>query len=218
MVTDHDIIEPTAGRDFSQFRKRTYSLGELGRHVGVLASRRRDLAAIYGGRVDPTLREEINLAVAQVNGCKYCAYVHTQWAQLEGVSDEDLALLDNLDPDDFDHDKWLAITYAQSLADANFAPQSELAEELTSRSGSQVCDDIELVARSMTIANLLANTLDAFVARVRGNPNPDGRCLDEAVIASALVATAPLAIVALPVRLKMSPVRFVRDMLRFIDS
>ena len=218
MVTEQPTTEPTAGREFSRFRKRTYSLGELGRHVAVLASRRRDLAAIYGGRVDPALREEINLAVAQVNGCKYCAYVHTQWAQLEGVSDEDLARLENLDPEDFDRDKWLALTYAQSLADANFAPQSELAEELTSRSGSQVRDDVELVARSMTVANLLGNTLDAFVARVRGNPNPDGRCLDEAVIASAMVATAPVAIIALPLRLKMSPVRFVRDMVRFIDS
>lgn len=218
MVTEQPTSERTDGRRFSQFRKRTYSLADLGRHVGVLASHGSDLAAIYRGRVDPALREQLMLAVAQVNGCKYCTFVHTHWAQLEGVPDEELALLEGLEVADFDRDRWLALSYARALADADFAPQPDFGDEIASRSGSQARDDIELIARSMTLANLLANTLDAFVSRLRGNPNPDGRCVDEALIASALLAAGPATIVALSARLRMSPVRLVREMLRFLDN
>lgn len=199
---------------FGRFRKRTYTLPKVARHARALVSRSRDALAIWRGRVDPALREKIMLSVAQVNGCRYCCYVHTQWAQREGASDEELARVAGLDPESFDRDEWLAISYAQSLAEGDFADAgSEVADEIERRNGAQRRDDVETIARAMTFANLMANTLDAFLSRLKGEPDPEGRLFDEVVIASVLVLTGPFSVVVLAAVLKMSPVRFVRDLL-----
>jgi len=200
---------------FGSFRKRTYTLPKLVAHARVLGARGGDTAAIWRGRVDPALREKVMVSVAQINGCKYCCYVHTQWAQLEGASDEEIARLDGLDPATFDRDEWLAISYASALAESDFVEtDTELAVEIERRSGRQRVQDIETIARAMTFANLMANTLDAFLARLKGKPDPDGRAFDEALIATVLLVTGPFSVVVLAARLKMSPVRFVREMLR----
>lgn len=200
---------------FATFRKRTYTLAGLARHARALVARSRGAVAIWRGRVDPALRERIMLSVARANGCRYCCYVHAQWAQLEGASDEELARLDGLDPGSFDRDEWLAMSYAVELAETDFTDTgSDLGREVERRSGRQRRDDVETIARAMTFANLMANTLDAFVNRLKGNPDPEGRVFDEVVIAAVLVLTGPFSVIALAAILKMSPVRFVREMLR----
>lgn len=200
---------------FGGFRKRAYTLPKLVEQARPLVSRRRDVAAIWRGRVDPGLREQIMVAVAQVNGCRYCCYVHTQWAQLEGTTDEDLARLEGLDPETFDRDEWLAISYATALAEGDFADsKSEVAAEIERRSGPQRREDIETIARAMTLANRMANTLDAFLSRLKGRPDAEGRAFDEALIASVLLVTGPFTVVVLAARLRMSPIRFTREILR----
>jgi alkylhydroperoxidase family enzyme len=50
-----------------------------------------------GAPIDPHVREEIILAVAEVNGCRYCAWIHGSWREFlgEGPHDdvEDVLLL-----------------------------------------------------------------------------------------------------------------------------
>jgi uncharacterized peroxidase-related enzyme len=46
--------------------------------------------ALAEGSLDPKLRTEIALAVAQVNGCSYCLSVHTTIGKMRGVSEGDL--------------------------------------------------------------------------------------------------------------------------------
>ena len=210
-MTAQLVAEPV----FGGYRRRTYTLAQLRAHSRALRPRRADTLAIWRGRVDPKLREQAMLAVAQVNGCRYCAFVHEHWAQLQGATDEELARIEGLDPSAFDRDEWLAIAYVTTLAEHDFAGADDgLGEEIERRSGAQRREDLETIARSMTLANRMANTLDAFVARVRGNPDPHGRVLDEAVIASVLLLTGPGAVLGLSILLRMSPVRFVREMAR----
>lgn len=200
---------------FAAFRKRAYTLPQLGTQLRTLVARRRDISAIWQGRIDPALREQIMIAVARVNGCRYCAFVHTRFAELEGVSDDELARLDGLDPAAFDRDEWLAIAYATALAEADFGSvDDELGSEIERRSGPQRSADIESVALAMTLANRTANTLDAFRSRLSGSPDPEGRAFDEAVISAVLIATGPLTVIGLSIPLRMSPIRFVREIIR----
>lgn len=200
---------------FAAFHKRAYTLPQLGGHLRTLVARRRDISAIWQGRIDPALREQIMIAVARVNGCRYCAFVHTRFAELEGVSDDELARLDGLDPTAFDRDEWLAIAYATALAEADFETgDDELGSEIERRSGQQRIEDIESVALAMTFANRTANTLDAFRSRLSGSPDPEGRAFDEAVISTVLIATGPLTVIGLSIPLRMSPIRFIREIIR----
>lgn len=70
----------------------------------------------------------------------------------------------------------------------------------------------------MTFANLMANTLDAFIGRLKGAPDPDGRVLDEVLISSVLLLTGPFSVIVLAAILRMSPIRFVREILQLQGS
>ena len=74
---------------------------------------------------------------------------------------------------------------------------------------------VETVARVMTLANLSANTMDAFLARLRGNPSGHSRIPDELVIGAGFVLVYPIMMVVLGVMQRRSPVAVFRD---FLDS
>src|SRR5437763_844247 len=49
-----------------------------------------------GQTLDPRTRERVILAVTEVNGCRYCAWIHGSWQEFlgeKGLADADEALL-----------------------------------------------------------------------------------------------------------------------------
>jgi hypothetical protein len=54
--------------------------------------------------------------------------------------------------------------------------------------------EIELVVRIMDLGNRGANTWDAMLSRLRGNPATDSHILDEAVLSGAFLTVAPVAV------------------------
>ncbi|HET8977782.1 MAG TPA: carboxymuconolactone decarboxylase family protein [Solirubrobacteraceae bacterium] len=162
-------------------------------HGGRIARRLPDVFAIWGRRrVDPRLREEVMLAVAQANACRWCTLAHRQWALAEGVTDAQLAALENQDPGQFDRRTWAAVAWADARARADLGPvPAEFEEELARHYSPAERDDLDLVAAMMTIANRSANTFDALLARLRGRPVPGSRLLDELLIGSGVALSIP---------------------------
>ena len=60
--------------------------------------------------LDPRFRETLMLAVARLNDSKYCSWAHHEWAGIEGVTDEELAHIEQMDPANFDGRTWLALS------------------------------------------------------------------------------------------------------------
>ncbi len=182
---------------FGVFRKRTYRLFEFVRGLRGIWSDRREIRAIWTkGRMHPALREKIMVAVAEVNGCRFCSFAHREWALDVGVSDVELAQLEGMRPEDFDRNTWLAIVYARTLAVEDFGPiDASLERQLAENFSDEKRRDIDVVARSMTLANRSANTLDAFLARWNGNPVKDSRLFDELFVSAftvlMIIAVAP---------------------------
>src|SRR5262249_32377085 len=46
--------------------------------------------ALAGGSLPPKLREEIALAVGELNGCQYCVSAHTAIGKLTGLTDKEI--------------------------------------------------------------------------------------------------------------------------------
>ena len=46
--------------------------------------------ALAGGSLPPKLREEIALAVGELNGCQYCVSAHTAIGKLTGLTDDEI--------------------------------------------------------------------------------------------------------------------------------
>jgi AhpD family alkylhydroperoxidase len=164
---------------------RVYSLRELFKDLGTLIRRVPALISIWiGGRLPRDLREKVIVAVAQVNACKMCEHAHTRMALEAGVSDAELAALENMDEGAFDRRSWLALAHARDRTKSGFAPITDVAsrDALANEIGAQTVDDVEDIARVMTMANRVANTLNALSDRRRGEAIPGSRFVDELVI------------------------------------
>jgi AhpD family alkylhydroperoxidase len=153
------------------------------------------------------MREKVIVAVAQANACRMCEHAHTRMALEAGVTDAELAALEKMDEQRLDRRTWLALAYARERATANFPPGSDpktrraLDEEL----GPQTVRDVEDVARVMTIANRVANTLNALSDRLHGRPVPGSRLADELIICFVALPGAWLGTLVAAIRQRKSP-------------
>ncbi len=193
------VSNKKASGGFGGYRKRTMTAREFAGSLYSLAPQAPMFYQIWGKQeLDPGFREELMLAVAKLNDCRYCTWGHHEWAFLSGVSEEELAHIENMDPESFDRSKWVAISYVRALVSANFGRVSpELRKEMKEHYSPHEIKEIELVARVMDIANRGANTWDAMLSRFKGNPANDSHLLDEIVMSGVFWSAAPMVILLL---------------------
>ena len=187
---------------------RTYRVTGLARDLGAVLPRVPALLAIWiGGRLAPALREQVVVAVAQANACRMCEHAHTRMALEAGVTDAELAALENMDESALDRRTWLALAYARERVAVGFAPvvDDEHREDILEVLGAQTASDVEDVARVMTVANRVANTLNALSDRLRGQPIPGSRLADEVVINVLFLPGAWLGTLVAAIRQRKSP-------------
>lgn len=187
---------------------RVYTVPKLFADLGSVLTRAPALWAIWiGGRLPRALREQIIVAVAKVNACRMCEHAHTRMALEAGVSDAELAALEDMNPSAFDRRTWLAIAHARERTRANFAPVADDAsqEALNEALSAQTRSDVEDVARVMTVANRIANTLNALPDRWHGKPVPESRIFDELVINFLFLPGAWLGTLVAATRQRKSP-------------
>ena len=187
---------------------RTYNVPELFRDLASVFTRVPALWSIWvGGRLPRALREQVIVAVAQVNACRMCEHAHTRLALQAGVSDAELSALESMDERAFDRSTWLAIAYARERTRSGFGPTAseESRDAVADALGPQTLRDVEDVARVMTVANRIANTLNALSDRRRGNPVPGSRLVDELVINVMFLPGAWLGTLVAAVRQRKSP-------------
>ncbi|MFZ0323622.1 MAG: carboxymuconolactone decarboxylase family protein [Actinomycetes bacterium] len=182
-----------------------------------LLRRRRDLWAIYRRqRLAPQLREEIMLAAAGADSSRQCSYAHRQWAESVGVTEGELAALENLDFTTFDRRRWAAFAWAQAYArnDLGTVPD-DVEAAFRHYFDAQERADIELAARTMYWLNETSNSVDALLSRLRREPLP-GSTLTTELVASLLYAiVAPVLFTWLSIRQGYRPIRMFRGMRPF---
>lgn len=152
-----------------------------------------DVVAIWGARrLDPRLREEVMLAVARANACRLCSLAHRQWALAEGVSDAEIAALEQERPERFDRRTWAAIAWAQARVRAAPDPvPGEFEAELARHYDAAEREDLALVVRVMTLANRSANTVEALRARLGGDAVAGSRLVDELAVGTVVLLSIP---------------------------
>lgn len=193
---------------------RVYRVPALLRDLRWVASRLPSLWSIWVGRRLPQkLREQIIVAVAQVNACRMCAHAHMRMALEVGVSDKELAALEGLDEAAFDRRTWLALAYARERTRVGFAPitSPDAYASLVEMLGEQTFRDIEDVAHVMTVANGIANTLNALSDRCHGRPVPGSRFADEVFINVLFLPGAWLGTLIAAIRQRRSPLAVWRQ-------
>jgi len=125
-------------------------IGELARKLAEMQS----VQALYDGRLDEGFREELMVAVAFQNQAPYCNWGHRTWASLAGVSDEELAKIEELSLENLDPKVSTAVTYVRALVSSDWedAPR-ELRQQMQEYFTWREIEDIELIARAMDLSN-----------------------------------------------------------------
>ena len=126
------------------------------------------------GRISGQFRERLMLAVTAVNDCRYCEWGHTKMALNEGCSEEEIEQIMTYDFDSCDPDEVVALAYAQHYAETRDNPTGEYWDKLVDFYGIEKAEDIQLIIETITMGNLLGNTLDAFESRLKGIPPENG--------------------------------------------
>jgi alkylhydroperoxidase family enzyme len=138
--------------DRDPFRRRTATPGLLAPWLVELARTLPGLVASYlpGGGLDGRTRERIILAVTEVNGCRYCAWIHGAWQDFIGdaaTADADEALL----------------AYARSCAEAGRPLDPAPLAAVLSPDALQA---VRATVAQIEVANLVGGTADGLLARV----------------------------------------------------
>src|SRR5438270_2053752 len=103
-----------------------------------------------GASIDPRTRERVILAVTEVNGCRYCAWIHGSWQDFlgeKGLADADEALL----------------TFARACAEAGTPlDPAPLAQSLP----PEAVRAVRATVAQIEVSNLVGNTVDGLLARL----------------------------------------------------
>ncbi|AFM13136.1 alkylhydroperoxidase like protein, AhpD family [Turneriella parva DSM 21527] len=141
------------------------------------------------GRISPAFRERILLAVTSVNRCRYCQWVHSDLAAANGISGEQIASLLGSSTESVPEEEKVALLYALHYAETNRNPAPMHRQQLIDTYGAETAQDIENWIQLIFFSNLSGNTFDAFLSRLRGEANPEGNAIFEAMFA---VLSAPV--------------------------
>lgn len=174
------------------FGKRTFTLPLLAQSTAAaLHHGPALLRGLVQPATSPALREKVMLAVTAVNDCRYCSWAHTGLALENGVDLD--ALREILDHGSFGSvstPEGVAILYAKHFADTVRRPSAE-AERALAAAWPDPTQRAEILAyiHAIYFANLSGNSLDAWLARLRGQAVEQGHPVAEAL---AALASAPV--------------------------
>jgi AhpD family alkylhydroperoxidase len=170
------------------FPRRTATVGVLAPWAVELVRNLPTVLRTYGpGRsLDPRGRERVILAVTEVNGCRYCAWIHGAWQDFLGEADVDNA-------------EEAVLAYARACAEAaRPLDPSALLDVLPAAAVAEV----RATVAQIEVANLVGNTVDGLLARfTRKRPfSPLGIAREAATVAVALPVAVPMVSVAAVMR------------------
>jgi AhpD family alkylhydroperoxidase len=166
----------------------TTSVWDIFDHLGDLRH------AILGGRVDRAFAERVMMAVTQVNGCRYCSFVHTKAALLSGVTSEEIRAIQTSEFDKIPTDQVAALMFAQHYAEMDGNPDPEAWQRMITVYGADITRDLMVYFRLISLANLWGNTFDALLSRLAGRPAPGSSVLQEFGVVFGWVVIVPICI------------------------
>jgi AhpD family alkylhydroperoxidase len=140
-----------------------------------------------GGSLDPRTRERVIMAVTDVNGCRYCAWIHGSWQEFLGETD----------PTDAEP---ALVAYAIACAEAG---RPLPAEDLLAVLPPAAVSAVRATVAQIEVSNLVGNTVDGVLARLtRKRPlAPVSLARELVTIAVAAPIAAPLLAAAGAMRL-----------------
>ncbi len=143
-----------------EFSKRRYrSIGELVSDIVFLIKN----IGYLRNSLSQDFRERIMLAETQVNQCRYCNFLHTKLAILNGLSKNEITNIVGNCP----KEQVNAILYAQYFADVNGNVDEEIIRRLIKEYGERRFKEIDYYVRMMKVGNYIGNSFDYVLYKIK---------------------------------------------------
>ena len=152
------------------FKRRTYGYREFRDALGDIL---RDGVLRRAGQLDPGFRERLMLAVTEVNGCRYCSYLHSRVALGTGMDDAEVRALLAGELESSPPEQLAGLMFAQHWAETRGRPARDAVERLVEEYGPETAANIVAAVQSIMLGNLYGNTFDALLWRLRGRSVPE---------------------------------------------
>jgi len=178
------------------FIKRIYSINTFRAAIEDVFDHLDDLrAASRGDIVDKQFSERIMLAVTQVNGCRYCSYGHSKAALAAGLSQNEISELLAGEFASAPEDQLTALAFAEHYAESGGSPDTAAEEKMVSTYGEEGKRHITAYIRMIMMGNLMGNTFDAMLSRIRGRPAADSSIWQELGVLLGSLVIIPVAMI-----------------------
>jgi len=142
-------------------------------------------------RLDEQFQNKILLAVTQVNGCRYCSYLHTKHALESGMSEEEISSLLDGEVGDVNDEESVALIFAQHYAETQAKPDSDAVKRLFDTYGSEKANDILAIIQAIMVGNIHGISLDLLQSRLRGKADPASSFWTEFSTAFGIIIFVP---------------------------
>jgi AhpD family alkylhydroperoxidase len=176
------------------FNKRIFNVHTLNEAVSDAVAHAGEMRSPHG-RIDRAFSERIMLAVTQVNGCRYCSYAHARMALQAGIPEGDVRAMLQGDLSAASASELPALLFAQHYAETSGHPDAEAEQRLLETYGPDTARTILAHIRMIMMANLLGNTFDALLSRLRGNPARGSTIWQELGVLVGIVVIVPAAMI-----------------------
>jgi AhpD family alkylhydroperoxidase len=142
-------------------------------------------------RLDNQFQNKILLAVTQVNGCRYCSYLHTKHALESGMNENEIKTLLAGEVGDINNNESLALIFAQHYAESQANPEKESIQRLFNTYGNEKANDIIAVIQMIMVGNIHGISLDLLQSRIKGKADPDSSFSTEFSTAFGILVFIP---------------------------
>lgn len=189
-----ELVETMA--QHSQLKARIFTTSTFYKHLKTSIASFSDLRkSRKNGNVSKAFSEKIMLAVTQVNGCRYCNYLHTKNAIDAGTSEAELTAMLNGELGEIGNDESLALMFAQHYADTDGNPNKETYENFVLHYGIQKATDILANIKVIMAGNIHGISIDALQSRIKGKKMKDSKLSNELDISLGIIVMLPAAII-----------------------
>lgn len=127
-------------------------------------------AVVRPGTIGKAAAERLMLAVTQVNGCRYCSYLHTRMALRAGVGPDETRALVAGDLQSAPPSEHTALIFAQHVADTEGRPDAGAFDHVLAEYGPQATHEIMASIRAILIGNIYGIAFDGLLFRLRLSP------------------------------------------------
>lgn len=125
------------------------------------------------------LKEQIMLAITEVNGCAMCSYMHTKMALSAGMSREEIQQILGGDTSNIPVENAVAVLFAQDFAYSKEALDSNSVSRIVEEYGYKKAQLIVAACRVITMTNGMGISLDDLYHRIQFKRNKESNLLIE---------------------------------------